>query len=131
VPAQPRGLRRAGDRDAGGGLAREPASANRAGVAIAVEPDDEGSIEGLTLVEILRRAGQAGPIDLLKIDIEGAETEVFRGSPEWLRITRNIAIELHSEDARDTFVHALDGYRYEQRTCDEITVIYGLRVLPA
>ena len=108
-----------------------PASRSRGAWALRVEPDDEGPVEGLTLVEILRRAGQTGPVDLLKIDIEGAETEVFRGSPEWLRITRNIAIELHGEDARDTFVHALDGYRYEQRNCDEITVIYGLRFRPA
>lgn len=36
-------------------------------------------------------------IDLLKIDVEGAELEVLRGAEETLKITRNVAMELHYE----------------------------------
>jgi FkbM family methyltransferase len=108
-----------------------PASRARGSWALRVEPDENGDIEGLTLDEILRRAGKHGPIDLLKMDIEGAETEVFGGSPAWLAMTRNIAIELHGDEAHDTFIHALDGYQYEERTVDEITVIYGLHPMTA
>ncbi len=34
-------------------------------------------------------------IDLLKIDIEGAEKEIFRKNTDWLAITKKILIELH------------------------------------
>jgi FkbM family methyltransferase len=34
-------------------------------------------------------------IDLLKIDIEGAEKEVFESTPAWLSNVNTIAIELH------------------------------------
>ncbi|MGH7781712.1 MAG: FkbM family methyltransferase [Candidatus Binataceae bacterium] len=35
------------------------------------------SVKGITIDEILARWGGGAPIDLLKIDIEGAEKEVF------------------------------------------------------
>ena len=37
-------------------------------------------------------------IDLLKIDVEGAELEVLKGAKESLKITRNIAMELHGKN---------------------------------
>jgi FkbM family methyltransferase len=36
-------------------------------------------------------------IDILKVDVEGAELEVLRGAEESLKVTRNIAMELHYE----------------------------------
>jgi len=39
-------------------------------------------------------------IDLLKVDVEGAELEVLKGAEESLKITRNIAMELHFESCR-------------------------------
>jgi hypothetical protein len=61
------------------------------------------------------------------MDIEGAEEEVFRDVPDWLDITRNIAIELHGTPAQAAFARALAVYRYEQRRADELTIVYGLR----
>jgi FkbM family methyltransferase len=104
-----------------------PASRSRGSWAIAVEPWDGGNVEGLTIPEILRRAGESGPIDLLKIDIEGAEESVFADAPAWLDMTRNIAIELHGAKAQAMFARALENYRYEQKKADELTIIYGLR----
>lgn len=42
----------------------------------------EGSVDALTLPEILDRAGMER-VDLLKIDIEGAEAEIFERAEEW------------------------------------------------
>jgi FkbM family methyltransferase len=104
-----------------------PASRASGPWSLEVEPWDTGDVAGLTIPEILRRADETGPIDLLKMDIEGAETAIFASSPGWLNTTRNIAIELHGPSAVAAFSAALDGYRYEQRLADELTVIYGLR----
>ena len=81
----------------------------------------------MTIPKILQLADARAPIDLLKVDIEGAKTEVFRGSPSWLAQTRNIAIELHSTLADETVTRAIEGYQYERRRAHELTIIYGLR----
>jgi FkbM family methyltransferase len=107
-----------------------PASRHLGAWALRVEPWDTGDLQGLTIPEILSRAGEQGPIDLLKMDIEGAEEDIFRASPSWLDLTRNIAIELHGKAAEATFDRALANYDYEHRHADELTVIYGLRRAP-
>lgn len=108
-----------------------PESRNKGPWALAVEPWDDGDVEGLTIPEILRRAGESGPIDLLKVDIEGAEKNVFADAPAWLDMTRNIAIELHGREAKATFARALANYCYKERQADELTITYDLRRRPA
>jgi FkbM family methyltransferase len=57
-------------------------------------PEDAG-IEALTIPDILADTG-AEQIDLLKIDIEGAEKDLFtNGWEEWLPRVKRIVIELH------------------------------------
>jgi FkbM family methyltransferase len=57
-------------------------------------------------------------IDFLKIDIEGAETEVLIESQEWLKNVRNIFIEYHSfstqKQTLSTILNILEtnGFRY-------------------
>jgi FkbM family methyltransferase len=95
--------------------------------SLEVEPWSSGDVEGLALPDILSRAGASGPVDLLKVDIEGAEIEVFRHSPAWLAETRNIAIELHGAAADAAFTRALAGYQFERRHAGELTILYGIR----
>jgi len=54
----------------------------------------EGSIEGLTMAQILRRSGFE-VVDLLKVDIEGAEVRLFSGDLAWLDRVRSLAVEFH------------------------------------
>lgn len=103
-----------------------PSSLRHGGWARSVESWDAGDVEGLTVAEVLRRAGEQGPIDLLKMDIEGAEDVVFRGNPPWLAMTRNIAIELHGPRMEASFAQALASYQYTRSTADQLTLIYGL-----
>jgi FkbM family methyltransferase len=57
--------------------------------------DEEGGIEAVTIGQIMRRY-KRGSIDILKIDIEGAESELFSGNyEEWLPNAKLIMIELH------------------------------------
>jgi len=61
---------------------------------------------------------QDGEIDLLKLDIEGAETEVLREASEYLGKVNNIFIEYHSFISRDQNLDELirilsdSGFRY-------------------
>lgn len=67
-----------------------------------------GSIEAVGVAELLRLTSTSR-IDLLKIDIEGAEMEVFQtGSERWLGSVDAMVIELH-DDLRPGCRAALDS----------------------
>jgi FkbM family methyltransferase len=53
-----------------------------------------GTVRAVTIPELLSEAG-AETIDLLKVDIEGSELELFSGDVDWLARVRVLAIELH------------------------------------
>ncbi len=59
-----------------------------------VEEKPGGEVEALTMDSVMARFG-IGEIDLAKIDIEGAEKEVFEAGGEWLGKVRCLAVELH------------------------------------
>jgi FkbM family methyltransferase len=50
---------------------------------------------GITTVPDLMQRFEASGIDLLKLDIEGTEHDLLKGSPPWLDATRVIFAELH------------------------------------
>lgn len=52
--------------------------------------------DGLTMSSVLAEAGFPF-IDLLKVDIEGAEAILFKGDLGWLKKTRALAIEFHGD----------------------------------
>ena len=52
-------------------------------------------------------------IDLIKIDIEGSEKEVFEKNIEWIAKTRNLIVELHEDirnGARQSVMNALKDF---------------------
>lgn len=57
-----------------------------------------GEVRGLSMMSILECSGFER-VDLLKVDIEGAEVELFRRGLDWLPRVRAIVIEFHG-DAR-------------------------------
>lgn len=59
----------------------------------------DGTLEVMTMPEVLALS-PSGRIDILKIDIEGAEVELFRGPCDWLHAVTCISIELHGEVAK-------------------------------
>jgi len=65
------------------------------GFQTSAESDDAAaSVQGVTLDQLMRDFG-IDYIDLLKVDIEGAEREVFEHSPNWLNSVGIVAVELH------------------------------------
>jgi FkbM family methyltransferase len=72
--------------------------------------------------------GGGGTVDILKVDIEGAELSVFGESSEsWLPRVRNICIELHGKDCEKAFFAALKDFRYELLHSGELTICRDLR----
>ncbi len=57
----------------------------------------EGMVKAITIAEILDQSG-ADRIDILKLDIEGAEKEVFSNDTDWLEKVDLMIIELHDHD---------------------------------
>ena len=54
----------------------------------------DGRVYGLTLPEIMRRYDMP-QIDVLKMDIEGAEREVFEGCADWIDCIGSLIVEIH------------------------------------
>jgi FkbM family methyltransferase len=80
-------------------------------------------VQLVTIPQILQRFSASG-IDLLKLDIEGAEKDLLANAPTWVSNTRVIAAELHDwiqDGCRDTFTEATSG-RQEPRKSGELTI---------
>lgn len=67
-----------------------------------------------------------GEVDILKIDIEGAEAAVF-SAPDlsWLDRVKNIVIEIHGAECDRVFHEAVAGRDYALSRCGELTVCTG------
>jgi FkbM family methyltransferase len=75
-----------------------------------------GAIKAVSIPELMRRQ-QCGQIDILKIDIEGSEKELFESNYEtWLPKVSVLIIELHDrmrEGASLSFFKALTNYNFK------------------
>lgn len=73
-----------------------------------------------------------GFVDLLKIDIERSELELFAGIDlDWLDSVKNIAIELHDDECEAVFFRALKNYAFSSSRSGELTIITGLSRMSA
>ncbi len=88
------------------------------------------SIEGFDMATLIGLSGST-EIDLLKIDIERSELELFsRNIDSWLPRIKNLCIELHGPDCEDVFFRALSDFTYDLSRTGELTVCSGLRIRP-
>jgi FkbM family methyltransferase len=90
--------------------------------AFHVSAGTEGPIRGYTIEDILRITS-SDCIDLLKIDIEGSERELFdAGAPAWLDHVSIIVIEFHDRvvpGCSKAFYSALSGRNFHQEVGGE------------
>ncbi|MEI7909906.1 MAG: FkbM family methyltransferase [Verrucomicrobiota bacterium] len=77
---------------------------------------DAGSIKSYTVGELL--AGLPAGRVLVKMDIEGAEKEVYRANPEWLGRIDYLIMEIHPGCWKAVF-DAMSGYDYDCRFSGE------------
>ena len=83
------------------------------------------AIRGITMNQLLSTLDVAC-VDLVKIDIEGAERELFAGDSTWLKRVRNFCIEIHDQDCHESMMKALRPFRYEMETRQETTLVRDL-----
>lgn len=88
---------------------------------------EEASVETTDIGSLLDASGFAR-IDILKMDVEGAEVAVFSGNcTGWLNRVNNLAIELHGKECEAALFRALDGYRYELSRSGELTICKNIQ----
>jgi FkbM family methyltransferase len=90
-----------------------------------IEPKGVSTLDCIDAIDLptLISLGGFDRVSILKVDIEGAETELFRVRYDrWLDLVDNIVIELHGAEARQAFFEALPRERFNVSTCDELTV---------
>ncbi len=78
-----------------------------------------------TTLESLRRAHDIDRIDILKIDIEGAELEVFNASAPWIGDVDAIIAELHDRlkpGCESAFEQATHGFEWRWRQGEHVFV---------
>ena len=86
---------------------------------------DTGGIPALTFPEIIANAG-ADVIDILKLDVEGAEKVLFEHGSEWLRKVRLIIMELHDgyvAGCSEALFKAIEGRNYRHSRVKEIDLL--------
>ncbi|RPI57495.1 MAG: FkbM family methyltransferase [Acidobacteria bacterium] len=86
------------------------------------------NLTGTTMRSVLARA-DAAFVDSLKIDIEGAEAEVFAGDTDWIDRVGMLMVELHDAQSARAFHAALHGRPFRISVCGELTI--AERVRPA
>lgn len=90
-----------------------------------IRPCREGEpkeVDGVSLADLVEQA-PGRRIDLLKIDIEGGERELFSsGFEPWLSRTKTLVIELHGPDCRAAFLRAVGLYPFRVEDFGPVTV---------
>lgn len=93
--------------------------------------NSDGNLQAWDMDRLLIMAG-AEQVDLLKVDIERSELVVFgETAGHWLHRVRNICIELHGQDCRETFFNSLAGFNYELEYSGELTICKNIRTRAA
>ncbi len=86
---------------------------------------EDGHIEAITIDEILEST-QAEFIDILKLDIEGAEKELFSAYEGWLGRVRILMIELHDRykpGCSESFYSAVSHFDFEESRRGETVIL--------
>ena len=81
-----------------------------------IEGETKEGIKSMTLNSILENSGFQ-EIDILKIDIEGSEKELFSKNTEWLDKVKIIVLELHDRlipGCSDAVYEAIDSTIWEE-----------------
>jgi FkbM family methyltransferase len=88
------------------------------------ETGNDTGLESFSIQHLIEQYGLE-KIDILKMDIEGSEKEIFgpRADTSFLEITKCIAIEIHDEfDCREAIYNELEKYGFTYFNSGELTI---------
>ncbi|WP_116809834.1 FkbM family methyltransferase [Steroidobacter cummioxidans] len=94
-----------------------------------VESDEPTDIRAVSIADVMQLHG-VDHIDILKMDIEGAELEVLSHSADWLSRVRNLLIELHDRyrpGCTAALESALSDYDYERSGHGHTVILRNIR----
>jgi FkbM family methyltransferase len=101
---------------------------------MAVNPLQQQRVPAITMGTFLQRNGLK-KIDLLKIDVEGAEVFIFNTDTTWLQSVDTILIEIHSqqliEDIKSILLHAGFNWYSWNRTPSSDSIFLASRTITA
>lgn len=84
-------------------------------------------VEGYDVLTLLEMSG-FHEVDLLKVDIERSELQLFSTHTEaWLPRVKNICIELHDPACTEMFFRAIADFNYRLIRKDDVTICLGFR----
>src|SRR5262249_11514053 len=90
-----------------------------------VRPCRSGEPKEIDAVSLIEIAGQSPSkrIDILKIDIEGSEAEIFSsGFEPWLTRTGTVVIETHGPECREVFLQAARSCGFQVKSAGSVMV---------
>jgi FkbM family methyltransferase len=91
------------------------------------DANQKSDVAAVTISDVTQRFGFES-IDILKVDIEGSERELFRTqTQDWLGRVHNLAIELHDDASRLLFAEAMAPYSQRHKDVGELTFCFDLR----
>ena len=94
---------------------------------VAADNEADAQVDAWDIATLLDIAG-VQTADLVKIDIEGSEVELFASNTaQWISRVRNICIELHDHRCRDVFFRALSELEYGLLETGESTMCLNMR----
>lgn len=96
-----------------------------------VVSDAAGTVASITMDEVIKLSPH-GFVDILKVDIEGAEAELFSGPCPWLAAVRCVTIELHGEaiTRQVTDVLLAAGFDISVHGCLTVAIRSGSKPIP-
>jgi FkbM family methyltransferase len=89
---------------------------HRIGGTGSASPAGTVRVPALSLDTLLGRHAQGGPVDYLKMDVEGAERALLRENVEWARRVECINVEVHHPYGVDACERDLRALGFETRT---------------
>lgn len=101
-----------------------PNSSKWSFITTEIDQPNETSIQGLSLDDIISNAGWENA-DMIKLDIEGSEKEVFDQSGEWLQKVKVLIVELHDwfkPGSSSSVFRAVNNYNFTTSQSGENTV---------
>ena len=113
---------------ANGNLILEPSAEEWTARVRHARAGESGSVRAFAMTSLLT-LGRASELDLLKLDVEGSEREIFGlGAQDWLPAVRNIVVELHGRDCDELFFSAMASFDFEMTRQDSVVMCRNIRL---
>jgi hypothetical protein len=86
------------------------------------EESAHAKVQAFSVASVLEQFG-IEHLDVLKVDVEGAERAIFSSSASWITRIRMFVVELHNPEADRVFTAAIAGLRTDRMRKGENDIV--------